>query len=323
MKNILSDKKNLAIAILALLFIIFASLYFLQKSEVLSPTVMVVGNKTITERDIINELKGNNGTATIVNMINAYIVSEYAESIGNGASDYEVNQLVVLNEHQADLMRTTIDQILEDNGMPRDYWIKTVRRQAVLLKLAYTHEEMLKAIADGLVDVTPYSMPEIEKVRAYRFADKNIAATSLAALKEGTESGLATVLSNVINAEESKNVLVFTPGEKGTEVLTAATKGLENGDISEVLEVKGAGFLIVKLIERKDQFLANDGNAQLMAAYALMEKDKKAYEEKISNVRSQAVAKINIDIFNPRYENIREIYKQQKLQNPDIPGFTK
>jgi len=323
MNNILNDKKNLAIAILALLFIIFASLYFLQKNEVLSPTVMVIGNKTITERDIINELKGNNGTATIVNMINAYIVSEYASSIGMTPSDDEVSQLVTLNEHQADLMGTTVDQILEESGTPKDYWIKTINRQATLLKLTYTDEEMTKAIADGIVDVTPYSMPEIEKVRVYRFTDKNIAAASLEALKEGTESGLATVLSNVINAEEAKSVLVFTPGEKGTEVLTAATEGLENNGLSGVLEVKGAGFLIVELIERKGQFIANAENAKLIAAYALMEKNKKAYDEKISNVRSQAVAKINIDIFNPRYENIREIYKQQKLQNPDIPGFTK
>ena len=322
MNGILNDKKNIIILILAILAIAFGTLYFLQKYGKLSPTVIVVGNQPITERDIFDALKNTNGNRVIMRLIDNIVLEEHARSLGITVSTQDVDQLALLMKHTLELQGTTVEEMLRETGMSKEHWRNELRNQAIRLRLVFTADDVKKAIAEGLTNQTPYSMPEITKVRVFSFSDERMAENALHTLRDDpSPDAYSKIISMTNNSEQAKQVILFTPGIEGTELLTEATKNMAAPSYSDVIAMQGGGYIIIQIIERTEPFYVDINNGFMIAAYALMEKDQKAFDNKIAAIQDTANTKINIDVVGSRYVELKELYRQRKLQNPDLKGI--
>jgi len=323
MKKLFNDKKSLTIVILAILLIIFASLYFLQQNGTLSPTVVTVGTTTINEREIIDELKSEYGFSTISNLINSYVLAEYAKTIGIVVTNEDISELMKINEHRADTLGMTLTDLIKESGSTASQWDREARRFALELKLVYNDEEMIKAINDGMISQPPYSMPEVIKVRLYTFSDATSANAATELLNSNGRSAFASIAEMLLDRTLAENVSVYSTSDETESLrpILAVAKEMDNESFSPVVQLGKNSYLIVELIEKKPAFQANASNGMLMAANALMEANMKEHKSRLEKIKSLAFSKVNVDFISMDYPELKEAFRQKKLENPNLPGM--
>ena len=320
MAKFFADWRNSVLIVTTIGTLVFGYL-LLTGSQAFSPTVITVGAKSFTERDVVKELKDRAGFPIVSDMITSELLQQYAASHDITLTDSDVDQLVDLNKRQYEMSGTTLEDALASQGMTLSTFRKTQQLYALETKILLTPDEMKAAVAQAAKAGPPFAFPKRYLYRAFTFADEGAANAAIALLGDRTEASLNRVLADSANPGESRQVRMFVSGSNPKN--EAIFKGLQPHECSKPMAFaagENKAYNFIQLVDIEPAVIPTYENSNIAAGFAYWRNNMAKYASRLREIEGQVLDKVDMQFVTVDYDNVKKFFTDIKVKNPVIPG---
>ena len=279
--------------------------------------VAVVGDRHITEKDVVNELKHQGGDQVLMQMINDELISKYARQKGVAATDAELEQFIKFQQATFEMQGRTIDSWLESRGQTMAEFRKLLQLTILQIKLIVPQDDIKAALAKY---GDKFSLPKRYRIRDFSFSSKEKANKALVTLKK--PDSLQKGAAMATNATTALLVHTISVKDFGTRSAAeaAALKLLKPGGFSVPIALKTGGCHVLQLVEVVPEEPATLKNRSIVVAQQLVSGERQKYEGKIDELKADALAKIDTQILSGDYPKASQALQEMRLHNSAVNG---
>jgi foldase protein PrsA len=220
-------------------------------------TIASVGDITINEAELADELKKKYGQLVLERMIDKQVVFLQAKKMGLSISDDELDRELKKVKDRYVNAETFLQVIKQDTGLTSDEMKEDLRYYLLLEKIATMDIEISDNVAFGYYEQNrhKYNRPPMAKISAIFLETSDEAKQVVNELKKGANfSTLAKERSVDIyssaNGGELGWISLLNGGEDADQELIDAALKLEIGKVSEPISLE-RGFAVIEIKEKK------------------------------------------------------------------------
>ena len=331
MKQINLGWKDIALLIAVVIILIMAFHPTGSNSKGITPDqpVVRIDDYTIYEGDLIRALKHQQGTNTLIGMVNEGLIAKLAYKRNIRVTPEEVEQLLNDERFWAAMRGDDFDESVEKAGMSKDEVDRQITQMAMKLKLVVNEDDVRKAIAMAAAKgMTPIYQPQGYTLRQLMFATMKEAENAKKLLDGGEANSLSTVGNMSLSPNDVKRTFVYCPPiTPDNKMIDEALKNAKAGGTTNILPMKASAkkdspviyilFMVEKIIP---PVLPTFENRNLVTAKILVQSDKK-YQERIDSLEAQAVNDIDWQFKSAEFPLAQKHFEDVKVRNPQIPGM--
>lgn len=332
MKQINLGWKDITIIIAVGVILIMAFRPTGNFSKGISPdqAVVRIDDYTIFEGDLIRALKRQQGTNTLIGMVNEGLIAKLAYKKNIRVSPDEVNQLLDDERFWAAMRGENFDESVEKAGMSKDEVNRQITQMALKLKLVVSEEDIRKAIAVASTKMMPpIFQPQGYTLRQLMFSTAKEAENAKKILDEGEANSLSTVGNMSLSPTDVQRTFTYCPPiTPANKLIDGALVNAKAGGTTSILPMKASSkkdspviyilFMVEKIIP---PIIPTFENRNLVTAKILVQSDKK-YQARIDSLEAQAVNDIDWQFKSPEFPLAQKHFEDVKVRNPQIPGMT-
>ncbi len=333
MKQINISWKDIALVLAIAAILIMAFRPTSTNSRGISPdsTLVRIDDYKISEGDLIRALKRQQGTNTLIGMVNEGLIAKLAYKKNIRVTPAEIDQLIDDERFWTSMRGENFDDTINKAGISADELRRQITQMAMKLKLVVSDDDVRKAIADASKGmVPPIFQPQGYVLRQLMFSTSTEAANAKKLLDEGGVNSLATVQSMSLSQNDSQRTFVYCPPiTPSNQLIDAALKSATAGSTTKILPMKAGVkkdspviyiiFMVEKIIP---PVIPTFENRNMVTAKLLVNSDKK-YQSRIDSLEAQAVNDIEWQFYagSAEFPLAQKHFEDVKVRNPQIPGM--
>lgn len=327
MTTFYKDWRNIALIVAAIVIVSMIG-------SMLSPGKVVrVGNRTITEREVVNELKQSAGDKVVMDFMTEALLDSYARKQGLSVSQREIDQLLKAQRLQLGLSGQNLEDALKSQDMSMDAYLRQLRTIAFQVKLLVTPDEMKAGFDTLLRSKDPiFMLPTHYKIHEMFYGSMEAAKAAYAeAQKEGEGGGVIKAIGMSLLPEDAQKEKLYMPGvkpilpflpENDTEK-TKVLAGLKAGELSRPFGLAGqkGAARMVQLIEVYPSDTPTLENRSLLVGQFVMQTNKEKYGRRAKDLEAKALNDVDIQFYAGEYKRAYERFHTAKTENPNLPNL--
>jgi len=317
--NIFSDWRNIALAVAVIVIILVLVLSGVASPSGSGKVVATVGNKTITEKDVVDELKRKGGDQVLMQMVNDAVIDSYATSKNIAVADAEIDQFVNFNKAHVEMgiKGMPMDKYLESKNMTMADFRKLVRTLIQQVKLIVPDDDIKAAAADPKI-TGELGLPTRYQFRFFEFSSEAIAKAAVDAMKK--PDGLQNGIKQSLNPTTADELHTLAPEDMKMLPFGGTVMKLKAGEFSAPMASKQSPgvYDVVQLVAVLPAEKATYENCSIIIGQRLMSDQK--YQGKVADLPSEALAKVDAQIISQDYAKAHQMLEETKKRNPVVHG---
>jgi len=319
-----SDWRNIALVVAGAIVVI---LLLMRLTAVPGgETVAQVGGKTITEKNVVDELKHQAGDQVLMQMVSDELIQNYARQKNVSVSEDDIDKFIKFQQATFEMRGETIDKWLEQRGQTMADFRRLLKMTILQIKLIVPEEDIKAALAKF---ANKLDLPLRYRFRDFAYISEADAKKALVSFKkpDGLQDGAATA----VNRKTAQDIQTIAANNLETRFPTAYTalKSLKAGGFSAPFDTKTNGFHIMQLVEIVPEEKATLENRSTIIGQQLISEDRKKYQMKIEAIKADALHKVDTQIMSTDYGKAHQMLQDMLLHNPNVntvpsePGASK
>jgi parvulin-like peptidyl-prolyl isomerase len=322
LKRFVADWRNVALTVAAVIIVFFIVSAFTTDHSTNVGKVVRVGDRVITDSEVVNELKRQQGDDLVMRLISLNLIESYAAQKNVSASREEIEQVLNFNRFQAMLQNKDFDKSMAEAGVSPDEMRRQVTSLVLMVKLVVPKEKIAATVAKLLKQKpVPLAYPARYTVRQYAYTTEADAKAALALFNKGGKD-MEEAANKSINKPKPEDTVTVIPAltEKFEPKLKALLATLKDGQFSEVYKAPSKIFLIIEMVKSQPEELPTAENRGIMIGQQLMKEDEEL-ALKAKNLEADALRSVDVQFYTQAYKQAYEKFTKFQDQNKVInPG---